>query len=72
MPRKILDLSRPLENTTHADPPGLAPQITYMDHSQTAERMLKFFPGVTPDQLPRRRSLGSRERADLHAQRHTP
>ena len=52
MPRKILDLSRPLENTVDADPPGLAPQITYMDHSQTAARMLQFFPGVTPDQLP--------------------
>lgn len=52
MPRQILDLSRPLENTEHADPPGLAPEITYMDHNQTAERMLQFFPGVTPDQLP--------------------
>jgi kynurenine formamidase len=52
MPRKMLDLSRPLENTVDADPPGLAPQITYMNHKQTAERMLQFFPGVTPDQLP--------------------
>jgi kynurenine formamidase len=52
MSRKILDLSRPLENTEDADPPGLAPQITYMDHKQTTERMLQFFPGVTPDQLP--------------------
>ena len=52
MPRKILDLSRPLENTVDADPPGLAPQITYMNHRETAERMLQFFPGVGVDQLP--------------------
>ena len=52
MPRKILDLSRPLENTVDADPPGLAPQITYMNHNQTAERMLQFFPGVDVAQLP--------------------
>ena len=35
-----------------ADPPGLAPQITYMNHNQTAERMLQFFPGVGVEQLP--------------------
>ena len=50
MPRNILDLSRPLENTVDADPPGLAPQITYLDHTQTAERMLQFFPGVDVEQ----------------------
>ena len=49
---KLVDLSRPLENTEHADPPGLAPQITYMGHKDTLERMLAFFPGVTPDALP--------------------
>ena len=52
MARTILDLSRPLENTEFADPPGLAPQIQYMDHTETRERMLQFFPGVGVDQLP--------------------
>ncbi len=52
MPRTIIDLSRPLENTEHADPPGLAPAIEYRDHKATRERMLQFFPGVTVDQLP--------------------
>lgn len=49
---KLVDLARPLENTQYADPPGLGPQITYMDHSQTAEQLLGFFPGVTRDDLP--------------------
>ena len=46
MPGKLIDLSRPLQNTENDDPPGLAPQIQYMDHTQTTERMLQFFPGV--------------------------
>ncbi|MFC2967424.1 cyclase family protein [Acidimangrovimonas pyrenivorans] len=49
---RLVDLSRPLENTEYADPPGAAPKITYFDHSQTAQQMLAFFPGVTPDRLP--------------------
>ena len=52
MPRTLIDLSRPLENTEHADPPGLAPQIQYMGHRDTTERMLNFFPGVGVDELP--------------------
>ena len=49
---KLVDLSRPLENTDYADPPGLAPKIDYFAHKDTAEGMLQFFPGVTPDELP--------------------
>lgn len=48
----LVDLSRPLENTTHADPPGLGPKINYMDHSETPAQMLGFFPNITEDQLP--------------------
>lgn len=49
---KLVDLARPLENTTYADPPGLGPQITYMSHDDTPDQILGFFPGVTRDQLP--------------------
>ncbi len=49
---KLIDLARPLENTDFADPPGLGPKITYMGHSDTAEQLLDFFPGVSRDQLP--------------------
>ena len=49
---RIIDLARPLENTTYADPPGLAPQIEYSRHDETAKDLLEFFPGVSQDQLP--------------------
>lgn len=49
---KLVDLARPLENTTFADPPGLAPEITYLAHRDTAQQILGFFPGVSAEQLP--------------------
>ncbi|MFV0474633.1 MAG: cyclase family protein [Pikeienuella sp.] len=49
---KLVDLSRPLENTEYADPPGHAPKVEYFDHGQTADQILGFFPGVTRDGLP--------------------
>jgi kynurenine formamidase len=50
--RRLVDLSRPLENTAFADPPGLGPAITYRPHDETAAGMLSFFPGVERSQLP--------------------
>ena len=49
---KLVDLSRPLENTDYADPPGLAPRIEYQAHNDTQAQILSFFPGVTEEQLP--------------------
>jgi kynurenine formamidase len=49
---QLIDLARPIENTTYADPPGNHPQITYFDHASTPDKILRFFPGVTRDQLP--------------------
>ncbi|WP_126975909.1 cyclase family protein [Frigidibacter oleivorans] len=49
---RLIDLSRPLENSPHADPPGLAPRIDYARHDETAEALLAFFPGVTRAALP--------------------
>ncbi len=54
MPRRIVDISVPLENTVHADPPGYGPQIEYRDHQQTAPEVTSFFPGLTVDDLPDR------------------
>lgn len=49
---KFVDLSRPLENTDYADPPGLGPKIEYFAHDDTAEQILGFFPGVRREDLP--------------------
>ena len=52
MPRRIIDISVPLENTVAADPPGLGPQIEYFTHAQTVGDIAKFFPGLKPEDLP--------------------
>ena len=54
MPRQIVDISVPLENGVAADPPGYGPTIEYQDHRQTAPDVVKFFPGMTVDELPDR------------------
>jgi kynurenine formamidase len=50
--RTIIDISVPLQAGIASDPPGLLPEITYYDHSQTVDDMLAFFPGASRDDLP--------------------
>ena len=52
MPRRIIDISVPLEAGIASDPPGLEPKISYDTHKDTAAMVCSFFPGMTPDQLP--------------------
>jgi kynurenine formamidase len=52
MSRRLVDISVPLEGGIASDPPGFEPQIEYLDHQQTAADVCRFFPGLTPADLP--------------------
>ncbi len=52
MPRRIVDLSVSLEMGIASDPPIMMPEITYMDHQETAEQIMSFFPGLRKEDLP--------------------
>ena len=52
MPRRYIDLSVSLETGIASDPPMLLPGIEYLDHQQTAEQVMMFFPGLRKEDLP--------------------
>ena len=52
MPRRFVDISAPLQAGIASDPPGFEPEIEYIDHKQTAPDVCRFFPGLTPEDLP--------------------
>ena len=58
MPRKMIDISVPLENDVAADPPGYGPSIHYFN-SPRHGGCLKFFPGLAIEYR-RPRGLGDR------------
>ena len=70
MPRKIIDISVPLENTVAADPPGYGPSIEYLDHQATAADILKFFPGLKEEDLPDGEGWAVEWVQPLHPARH--
>ncbi|MBY6264410.1 cyclase family protein [Azospirillum sp. 412522] len=51
---RFVDLSVTLEAGIPSDPAFMLPQIEYFSHSQTAEQIISFFPGLTIDDLPNR------------------
>jgi kynurenine formamidase len=52
MGKKIIDLSIAVESGLPSDPKMMIPQIEYTDHTQGAEQMMEFFPGLKKEQLP--------------------
>jgi kynurenine formamidase len=52
MARRLIDISVPLQAGIASDPPGMEPEIDYLDHRQTAAEVCRFFPGLTPEDLP--------------------
>jgi len=52
MPRRIVDLSVSLEMGIDSDPPIMMPEIIYMNHQETAEQIMSFFPGLKKEDLP--------------------
>jgi kynurenine formamidase len=49
---RIIDISVALQSGIASDPPGREPKISYITHKQSAPEVCKYFPGLTPDQLP--------------------
>ena len=52
LPRRILDLSSPLENETVFDPPFMRPKIEYRSNTDNAPMLLECFPGLRREDLP--------------------
>ncbi|MBO6555314.1 MAG: cyclase family protein [Pseudomonadales bacterium] len=52
MGRKFIDLSIYLETEVISDPPGMQPEITYIDHEVGVKGMIASFPGLTAEELP--------------------
>jgi kynurenine formamidase len=52
MSRRLIDISMHLENDVVSDPPGWGPQIEYFNHAQSMPDVMKFFPGLQPEDLP--------------------
>jgi kynurenine formamidase len=64
MARRIIDISVPLQNDIASDPPGHEPKITYLGHKQSAPDVCRFFPGLSPADLPNQEGWAM-ERIDI-------
>ena len=59
MPRRLIDISVPLENGVAADPPGFGPSIEYLDHKQTVGALTGILPRPARRPIAGRRRLGA-------------
>ena len=53
MAKRIVDLSIAIESSLPSDPPAMIPQIDYVDHTQGAEQMKEFYPGLEKNSFPK-------------------
>jgi kynurenine formamidase len=52
LPRRMIDISSPLENETVYDPPFMRPKIKYVSGAETAAMLCDLFPGLHREDLP--------------------
>lgn len=50
--QKFIDISVDIRAGIASDPPGHRPEIQYIDHQQSAEDVVAFFPGAQTSDLP--------------------
>ena len=52
MARRLIDISVAITADIASDPPGMEPKIQYTGHKESAEDVCRYFPGLTPADLP--------------------
>ena len=52
LPRRMIDLSSPLDNDTILDHPFMRPKIEYRTNAENAPMLLDIFPGLRREDLP--------------------
>ena len=52
LPRRMIDLSSPLDNDTILDHPFMRPRIEYRSNADNAQMLLDVFPGLRREDLP--------------------
>ena len=52
LPRRMIDLSSPLDNETILDHPFMRPKIEYRTNAENAPMLLDIFPGLRREDLP--------------------
>ena len=52
MARRIIDISVAIAADIASDPPGMEPTIRYIAHKESAVDVCRYFPGLTPADLP--------------------